>query len=213
MIGQRLKSIIGLLAIILAIRGLSTSEQTVKLKTYHDPQYGVSFQYPTAWTADPKMGFYLLTNILIRPNGFLDDALMKVGLKGPMNPDHLDHGPYSGTNLDGIEFVYTVLPQTKAESCYERLKYDGVDEDNHKQTNVVIHGVEFTRVIGGDAGLGHGADRDMYGAYRGGRCYLFEAGIHTWNGGDPKFMASKQINKLRAQLTAVMRSVKIEGQK
>jgi len=197
----------------MAIAGIALHAQSAKLKTYHDPQYGVSFQYPAAWTADPKMGFYLLTNILIRPNGFLSDPLMKVGLKGPMNPDHHDDGSYSGTNLDGIEFVYTVLPQTKAESCYERLKYDGVDEDNHKQTNVVIHGVEFTRVIGGDAGLGHGADRDMYGAYRGGRCYLFEAGIHTWNGGDPKFMASKQINKLRAQLTAVMRSVKIEGQK
>jgi hypothetical protein len=174
--------------------------QTPHFKTYRDPQYGVTFRYPAAWKADPKMEFYLGSIIL-----GTDQPLMKVGFqtsdKGSTYP--------ATTSLVGVEFVYLALPQATADACYARLPEQDGDS---KKSEIVIHGVTYKRVQGADAGMGHGAGRDMYAAYLRGRCYLFEGGIHSgYAGEDMKPLTQKQTRKLQNDLAAVMQSVTISA--
>lgn len=188
---------------VAAIAVASAASQTPQLKTYSDPRYGVTFRYPAAWKADPKLGFYLGTLILQGPDGAPDVPLTKVGFERTLGSD----GAFPDkSNLDGVEFVYLVVPQTTAEACYKRLpEQDG----ETKKSELVIHGVTWKRMQGGDAGLGHGAYRDMYASYIGSRCYLFEGGIHTLSANNTKYLQGAALMKLQNQLAAVMRSVTI----
>jgi hypothetical protein len=179
------------------------------LKTYHDPQYGVTFTYPSTWSASPNLDpFYLMTDILHpRPDdsGY-EQALMKVSFKN----NTLDHGR---PILDGVEFVYFVLPQITAAVCYARIR-DLADpsQGDRSPANVVIHGITYLHLSTGDAGLNHQARRELYAAYLGTRCYLFEAGIHSHNGGNPAFLLSTQNETVKLQLPAIMQSVRINAQ-
>jgi len=189
---------------------LSAQAQTSPLKSYVDPQYGVSFQYPAEWKLDNGLGFYLGTQILLNPEGSSkgpDKARAIVGFDRKLNAE----GQYpDGVNLTGVEFVYLVLPKTDAAHCYARL---GADANGWKRSQVVIAGVTYRRVQGGDAGLGHGATRDLYGTFREGRCYLFEGDIHTTTGDNPKFLTGAPLQKLEGQIAAVMQSVRLGDDK
>ena len=186
---------------------LSVQAQTPTLKSYVDREYGVSFQYPAEWKLDNNLGFYLGTQILPNPEGSSegpDKPRAIVGFERKLNAQ----GQYpDGTNLSGVEFVYLVLPQADAAHCYARL---GADANGWKRSQIVVAGVTYQRVQGGDAGLGHGATRDLYGTFREGRCYLFEGDIHTTTADNPKFLAGAKLRKIENQIAAVMQSVKIQ---
>jgi hypothetical protein len=185
--------------------------QMPHFNTYRDPRYGVTFVYPTNWSAGPNLdSFYLMTDILQPIPGSdtsvtrYEQALMKVGFRNAGKVD------YERTNLDGVEFVYFVLPNATSDACYTRIRsLADASQGDHSPTNIAIHGVTYLHLSTGDAGLGHGASRELYAAYLGSRCYLFEEGIHSYNGGDGKFLTSKQYLTLKAQLGAVMHSVRI----
>ena len=180
--------------------------QSAALKTYQDPKFGVTFRYPAAWKADTTLGFYLGTAILERPHppGGMDHPIVKVGFDRAA-PIHATYP--KNTILDGVEFTYLALPDTPPEACFARLP----DQDGEtKKSDVTIHGVAYKRVHGGDAGMSHGASRDMYAADIGGTCYLFEGGIHTSTGADDaKPLGEKQTLRLQNQIAEVMGSVKI----
>ena len=179
--------------------------QSARLKSYVDPEYGVSFRYPAGWKVDDSLAFYLGTQILLDPDSSEgpDKARAIVGFERKLNAQ----GEYpDGVNLSGAEFVYLVLPHTDQEHCYARLGQDG---EGWTQSQVVIKGVTYRRVEGGDAGMNHGATRDIYGAFENGRCYLFEGDIHTTTGNNPRSLSGAQLRKLQSQIAAVMKSVKL----
>src|ERR1017187_5404164 len=74
-------------------------------------------------------------------------------------------------------------------------------------------GVTYLHLRTGDAGLGHDAYHDLYGGYLADRCYLFEGVVHTIaaqaHTSDPTPLTGVEQKALRAQLEAVMRSVRI----
>jgi hypothetical protein len=192
--------------IVWFVSGWAGAAPAQTLATYHDPKYGVSFAYPAEWRADPHLGFYLESDILapaVAGSG-APEALMKVGF------NNADDGLYPGTNLNGVEFVYFVAPETTQAACYDRIRgLEDKSQGDRKAAGIVIGGMSYLHLKTGDAGLGHGADRDLYAAYVGKLCYLFEAGIHTSNGDDPKPLTRVQYAALRARLKAVMQSVRI----
>jgi hypothetical protein len=197
----------GVVAIVwLAVVGPGLCARAQKLATYHDPKYGVSFAYPAEWTADPHLGFYLETDILafsVAGSGE-SEALMKVGF------DNAADGLYPGTDLNGVEFVYFVASEKTQAACYAGIRgLEDKSQGHRKAAGIVIGGVSYLHLKTGDAGLGHGADRDLYAAYAGKQCYLFEAGIHTYDGDDSKPLTRVQYAALRGRLKAVMRSVRI----
>lgn len=179
--------------------------QTASLATYHDVTYGVTFQYPAAWTVNLQLGWYLGTDILRVFNRGADPspAITKVGFEGT------DAEPYADTDLDGVEFVYYVAPHTTETECYDSLRTSLANSVRSDPSKVVIHGTTYLRFHSGDAGLGHVAERDIYAGSVGDRCYLFEAGIHREPGSEKKPLSKTQTDLLRRQLNRVMRSVEI----
>lgn len=179
--------------------------QTTVFKSYVDSEYGVSFQYPAQWKQDNSLLFYLGTQILLNPDSSQgpDKARAIVGFTRTLN----SQGEYpDGVNLNGVEFVYLVLPHTDQEHCYARLGQGG---EGWRQSQVAIQGVTYRRAQGGDAGMGHGVTRDIYGAFESGRCYLFEGDIHTLTANNARTVTGAQLRKLQEQIVAVMQSVRI----
>ena len=177
-----------------------------KLKTYRDTQYGVTFQYPALWDTDPEMGFYLSAQILLPGR----KPLAAVGFGGSQKSKY---HPYPNTNLSGVQFVYVVLPESTAEQCQHETKGE---EESDKDTQETIHGVTYRHLSSGGAGLCHQAEDQIYAAYRGGRCYLFDAAIDTVCP-DPdegrREITHAEINTLRNQLKQIMQSVRIGSNK
>ncbi len=177
--------------------------QSSALKTFHDAKYGVTFRYPVQWDSGPSVMFYLGSEILNRaPDGGATPPLGKVGFV--VNPES---GPYAGTNLNGLQFVYNVNQDSTAGECRKRVE----DLANSPVTQATIHGVTYNYFSGGDAGLGHGADRKIYSTFRGGNCYLFEESIHTWNP-DAKSLSASEMNRLHRSLDQVMQSVRLKNE-
>lgn len=200
----------GLLFVVIAgFVALPVKTQTTAFKSYVDPQYGVSFQYPAQWKLDNSLMFYLGTQIVLNPDSSQepDKARAIVGFERKLNAQ----GEYpDGVNLNGVEFVYLVLPHTDRAHCDARL---GQGDDGRKQSQVVIHGVTYGRVHSGDAGMNHAVTRDIYGAFENGICYLFEGDIHTTNGNNPRTLGGAQLRNLQNQIAATMRSVKIRNKR
>jgi hypothetical protein len=178
--------------------------QANRLVAYNDPTYGVSFVYPSEWKQDPQLGWYLGTDIL---HAFATkfDPLQPIAKIGFQNTGV---SRYAGTNLDGVEFVYAVVPHLSEHVCYARLE-EFLSNTAANRKPVVIHGMTYLHFATGDGGLGHAATRDVYAAHVGDRCYLFEAGIHSEPGSDQRPVTKAQSDALRAQLRAVMESVQV----
>lgn len=183
---------------------LPSQAQSSAFKTFHGAKYGVTFRYPAHWDSGPSVMFYLGSEILnLAPDGGTVPPLGKVGFV--VNPES---GPYAGTNLNGVQFVYNMSPDSTAGECRKRVE----DVANSPVTQATIHGVIYNYFSGGDAGLGHGAGRKIYSTFRGGNCYLFEESIHTWNP-DAKSLGAAQMNRLRRVLSRVMQSVRFERER
>jgi hypothetical protein len=69
----------------------------------------------------------------------------------------------------------------------------------------------YNHFSGGDAGLGHGASREIYSSFRDGHCYLFEESIHTVSMDDPKSLSPVEWKQLHKELDRIMQSVRIES--
>ena len=191
------------IGVIAAFRSPSQAQSSA-LKTFHDAKHGVTFRYPAQWESGPGVAFYLGSEILnLAPDGGAVPPLGKVGFV--VQPES---GPYAGTNLNGVQFVYNVSPDSTAGECRKRV--EGVS--NNPITPATVHGVAYNYFSGGDAGLGHGADRKIYSTFRDGNCYLFEESIHTWNP-DAKPLSVPEMNRLRQALNRVMQSVRFERER
>jgi hypothetical protein len=169
--------------------------------TFHDSQHGVVFRYPADWQSGTAVAFYLGSEIAYqKQEGGPEEPLGKVGFVVGKS------GPYAGTNLNGVQFVFNLVPGLNAAGCRKLVE----DIDNTPVKEVVISGVRYNHFSGADAGLGHQASREIYSTLRGRDCYLFEEAIHTSSFDDPRGLTNAQWKQLRAELDKVMESVRFE---
>jgi hypothetical protein len=194
---------IGNYASVLLACVLATQAQAPALKTFHDAKYGVTFQYPARWASGSEIQFYLGSEILnLNPDGGSADPIAKVGFVVKQGD-----ATYSGTNLNGVQFVYNLDPQSNPEACRKRVQ--DLSEKPMQQTT--IHGVSYNHFSGGDAGLGHQAAREIYSTFQNEHCYLFEEAIHTASMDEVRPLDPAKLKALRNELEAVMQSVHIDG--
>ncbi len=180
---------------------VAAQSQPSTLKTFHDAQHGVTFRYPDNWESGAAVVFYLGSEIVYpKPEGGLEEPLGKVGLVVGKS------GPYAGTNLNGVQFVFNLVRGLDAAGCRKRVE----DAANTPVNETVIHGVTYNHYSGGDAGLGHQASREIYSTLRGGDCYLFEETVHTFSFEEARGLTKAQWKQLHAELDRVMESVRFE---
>jgi hypothetical protein len=189
-------------SVLLLVCVLSAHAQSTALKTFHDAKYGVTFRYPAQWKSGQAVQFYLDSEVLgLNPDGGENDPIGKVGFVVGQS------GPYAGTNLNGVQFVFNVIPRSTEEECRKRVEAVA----NKPLLQTTVHGITYSHYSGGDAGLGHGASREIYSSFRDEHCYLFEESIHTVSMDDPKSLNPAQWKHLRKELDGVMQSVRFES--
>jgi hypothetical protein len=173
---------------------VATGHAQQELKQFHDAATNVSFSYPAVWKLDGTLTDYIPTAIL-SGEGAPKRAVVKVGFPGIKN-----------TNLTEVEFVYAFTSTKDEKSC---ITFAGSGDTSGW---VTIGGVRYWRVSGEDAGMSHSAVQDRYAAFRAGRCYLFEEGVHSVAEGVADWahpLPQAKLDAIHGQLDAVMRSVVI----
>jgi hypothetical protein len=190
-------------AFSLLVLVLVAPAQTHRLKTFHDLKYGVTFRYPAGWSSGADVQFYLGSEILqLNPDGGAGDPIVKVGFVVKQGDN-----AYSGTNLNGVQFVYNVISQSTVDACRKRVE----EVANNPVVETVIRGVTYNHFSGGDAGLGHQASREIYSTFQNGNCYLFEEAIHTASMDEVRPLDPAKLHSLRMELGEVMQSVRVDG--
>jgi hypothetical protein len=175
---------------------------SASLKSYQDPRYGVSFQYPSLWISDLDMHFYISAKILQSGHR----PLANVGFGGTSKSNYT---PYPKTDLLGIQFVYVVLPNTTQQQCQDAAK---AGDDNATSAPVTINGTPYQHYSTGDAGMCHSSDEQIYATSQSNRCYLFEALIEAACAGvaeGTRKITPAEMAAVTKQLQQVMQSVKI----
>ena len=122
---------------------------------------------------------------------------------------------YEATVLDGLEFVYVVVPHTSPQTCTKLITENTTPDAKPDQT-VVINQVPFLRLSDVDVGMCHHNDHKIYQAFRNGSCYLFETDFYSYceNTADGRRALSvPEATALEMQLNSVLRSIKIKEAK
>ena len=91
------------------------------------------------------------------------------------------NGPYAGTDFNGVEFVYTVIPNLIPAQCRKRV--EALKDDSEKITETTLNGVAYDHFSYVEAEAGHQAFGEVYATASHGHCYLFEEAIHLKHAG------------------------------
>jgi len=181
----------------LVLLGLTTIAARAQLTTYRDPKTGVSFKYPSVWVSYDKAPSYMgpsFTSQTVQPRAsFIFSA---------------DNNLYKKTLLLSLIFSYFVTPAADDASCLKFAK--DAASDDAKSKNLVIHGVRFQEVDGGDAGMCHEQSNQIAVTYRNNQCFVFERDFNTeCYGADEtkRKLTNAEMKALQRHLDEVMQSV------
>lgn len=178
-----------------------TTTDKSSVSTFHDPEIGLTFQYPATWrplvTGGPMRAPRLqeLTHHVVQTQAFLPGGT-----------------PLAHTNLVGISFSWTMQPGLSSVDCAlagkKLLRSAAVTRES-------IQGVNFSRADGGDAGMCHQVRSTVDSTLRQNGCLLIERDMETIcpgikNQGEDIALTPNQTATLKAQLDAVMASVKLQ---
>jgi hypothetical protein len=169
------------------------------LATFRDSSTGISFRYPAAFqpVEDVKGYFSPALTQIKGPIAFR----VKLAFRPPPTPGTDE----ATTDLGQLSFVYATLPVSSETAC--RKQVEGWGEDSDKVETLNVDGVEFAVGQVSDAGLSHFVRGEIYAAFRGRTCYLFEEDTIGLDGyaGDVKEAQWKQFDR---HLSAIIRTVR-----
>jgi hypothetical protein len=138
------------------------------LRSYLDPETGVSVRYPAAWKKSVGSGYGgdpLTEYTVDNPNP--PKARLRVGWMFPVKEPDL-----SSPIAEDVSFAYAVLPAATATACSKA--FDGWGSEGTE--DVVVNGVKFHHVSYSDAGLGHSWSFELYSTFHNGHCLGFSDG-------------------------------------
>ena len=177
------------------------AKRVVPRKTFTDPANGVSFRYPAVWKfATTSTAFMGSPDILQR--GQTGQAVVTFTSAGNF---------YAKTNLNGLEFTYVALPGTSETACAAAATANASGSVSKPDT-VTINGVPFLHVSYGSAGMCHQEGSTVYETYQNGRCYLFEADVHTtcpMVDDGKRALTGAESKALQRHLDAIIQTVRI----
>jgi len=165
--------------------------------TYSDPKTGVTFQYPSVWVPYDKAPSYMGPS-------FISETVQPRASFTFTN----DNNVYRKTLLLSLIFSYFVVPTTDAASCL-KLVQDASGGDLQPKP-VVIHGVSYQEIDGGDAGMCHEQGNQIAITYRNNQCFIFERDFNTecYGADDTKRKLTAAENKaLQRHLDTIMQSI------
>lgn len=173
--------------------------------TYTDPLHGVTFRYPSLWKATTKFAYH--PPALTRSESATPVAGFGYSVGG--FPRKANASPYSETNLEGVDFVYSAVAVSTDSDCEATA---ASLSDSPKRSSVMVGGRTFSVYETGDAGMSQAIAGRLYATYVDRTCYLFETDVATVSSGvvdGIKPLDTSQMKSFVSNLTDLMYSVRI----
>jgi hypothetical protein len=177
-------------------------------RTFHDPAYHLSFEYPANWIFTQSDGeistFHLDAHSA--PRG----ARLRAVVAIPENP-------FPASTFSSAYFYFSVTPHTSAASCAAQATnttvVNNIPQTRPGRQDTDIAGVHFI----------HGYDEkqeicitqrdDVYTTRRGGACYRFDMATNNFCGGEVsgvKDVTLAELAQVRAHLTSMLVSIRFD---
>jgi hypothetical protein len=202
---------IAISAILLAW-GLSLAAQSVTLVSpgvmrFNDPNFGVSFRYPAAWTFADDEPFYIPLSIS------LSDSSSQSRPRALVFAKSLPGVESTHTTFAGVGFGYDAHQVASSDAC-KGLARSG-DNPDGKIDQKTIHGIAYWHGTSASAGLGHGIEEDIYTTLAGNSaetCLRFDLAVQSVNIADetpPRALSPRETGIVHQSLLRVLSSVRI----
>jgi hypothetical protein len=176
------------------------------IKIYSDLETGVSFQYPSAWTAEMGNGYG--GDPLKEERGKDDASLPKERFRaGWAQAGEEEDESWPVTE---VSFAYALLPEKTEKACASRFaNWNGEGDEKPGTVRQMIHGLPFWVQSYSEAGLGHSWSFDLYTTFRHGRCLGFSVGSN-FSRVDERPSVSKVAESVPSDPDEVFKSLRIK---
>jgi len=173
--------------------------------TYTDRGHGVTFRYPSAWTAGTGFAYHqpLLTTS--------SDAhiIASYGYSADSPPPDTTPAPYLGTDLEGFGFTYATAAGANQTQC-ETMAASIADENKH--TSVLIGQRRFSGYEVAEGGMSQSIGGELYVTFAGATCYFFETdagwkAMGVFDGIRP--LTNHESSLIWAHLMTILKSIRI----
>lgn len=173
---------------------------TPPARTFHDPQYGVSFTVPTAWDLTRKDSDVSTFNL---------DARSAVRATRMRAVASIAFNPHPTSTFSGALFYFSVTPNTTPAQCSNQA----TAQAPRKVTTAKIGGVSFNHGYDQHGVICTEARDEIYTAPRENACYRFDLVINTYCGGDVsgvRDITPDELNSVRNRMQAILDSVRFD---
>jgi len=178
-----MKQLITRIAVCAVLFGfsLSLAAQSVALVSpgvmrFNDPNYGVSFRYPAAWTFAQDEPFYIPLSISLA--GDSSSQSRPRALVFAKSLPRVEAWPH--TTFAGVGFGYDAHQVASADAC-RGLAHSG-DNPDGKIDQTTIGGITYWHATSASAALGHGIEEDIYTTLAGNSaetCLRFDLAVQS----------------------------------
>jgi hypothetical protein len=178
------------------------------IKTFHDPAYHLSFDYPANWTFSHSDGEISTFHLDAR------SAPAKTRLRAVVA---MPENPFPASTFSGAYLYFGVIPHTTAASCAKQANSTTIVK-NIPRTKPG----EKTHIA--DIPFTHGHDEvkdicitqrdEIYTARHGSACYRFDLAINDFCGGDVsgvKDITPQELDQVRSRLEFILSTVRFDA--
>ena len=173
------------------------------MKSYTDDVGGISLHYPAVWTFSKAAASYFPS--AIAPNGEPVQAVFSFSPQGNY---------YEHTTLTGLQFLYRRQQAVTRAECESLLL---TNRDVGRLERMTLHGVPFSHLATGEAGMMKAESQEAYATWRGGTCYLFEEQLDEIAKGTDdqktRSLTAAETRALRRHLHDILQSVRFSTPK
>jgi len=185
----------------------TTAPSPTSTRTYHDPNYHLSFDYPANWTfshADGEIStFHLDARSAARK------TLMRAVVAMPENP-------FPESTFSGAYVYFSVTPRTSAAACTAQAKSTNFVR-NLPQVKpgepVQIAGIPFIHAHDEQREICITQRDELYTTRHRGACYRFDLAINNFCGGEVsgvKDITAEELDQVRARLTSILATLRFD---
>jgi hypothetical protein len=193
--------------LLLPLLCASAHAQTIPTKTFHDPAYHLSFDYPANWTFSRSDGEISTFHLDAR------SAPAKARLRAVVA---VPENPFPASTFSGAYLYFSVIPHTTAAACAKQASSTTIVK-NISQTKPG----EKTHIA--DISFTHGHDEvkdicltqrdEIYTTRHAGACYRFDLAINNFCGGDVsgvKDITPQELDQVRGRLNSIFSTIRFD---
>jgi hypothetical protein len=195
----------------LSVAVASMGQPSVHTRTFHDPAYKISFDYPSSWQLTQK-DREISTFHLDARSAPRNDSMRAVAA--------MPENPFPLSTFSGAYIYFSVTPHSSDSAC---AKQANPIPNPVAKPRASVASVKPSKITIGDISFTHGHDErsdicviqrdEIYTTRHGGACYRFDLAINNFCGGQVsgvKDISDKELDQVRGTLEAILATVRFD---